>query len=515
MSERISRTAENPDRPFYSCRHCGVFYWKDQVPKNRLPPGPLCECGIHSIAVEDRSGRTFWKCASNIQPCTFVLLCSDPNIVLCQGCGLHVDVQYIVDESDGNVAYYDCANCGLFMQLDDDVAQAPPLPLPPQIAAQPSNLTENTPGSAQHLASDVDIAYLQKLFHVPSGVNLSKGRDASGQTWYDYLDVECAWRVRNPSKSKLYNEFREKVRECSMEEGHVDIVLKPAYEAAATTLAAHAGIELDYDINEMLLLHGTKAEYVYSILFQGLDPNLSTLGLFGRGTYFAEDGAKIDQYLGELDRQFIDKKKTQRGTRDYWIAKLHRRLYTYGVDHPNGVHYAFVCRVVMGEPVITKTGIEDPKFLELFDGDRLKSGKHSLLCELGTRIVRYREFVVHQPMAIEIQYLVALKRTRKYCALCGTQASRRTVTTTTNGNQGRIFLYCDNAGCMAKRHATTSQYIAMLPYCHCGLEAGVKKGRDGITRYYICKTHACEFRQQCPDVPNSPATPTTRKREMG
>ena len=35
----------------------------------------------------------------------------------------------------------------------------------------------------------------------------------------------------------------------------------------------------------------------HGILFEGLDPHLSKDGLFGKGTYLAEDAAKIDQYL--------------------------------------------------------------------------------------------------------------------------------------------------------------------------------------------------------------------------
>jgi hypothetical protein len=49
------------------------------------------------------------------------------------------------------------------------------------------------------------------------------------------------------------------------------------------------------EANEVLLLHGTKPEVVLSILQNSLDPDMARPGMFGRGTYFAEDSAKIDQ----------------------------------------------------------------------------------------------------------------------------------------------------------------------------------------------------------------------------
>jgi RNA:NAD 2'-phosphotransferase (TPT1/KptA family) len=44
---------------------------------------------------------------------------------------------------------------------------------------------------------------------------------------------------------------------------------------------------------QVLLLHGTKPENLHSILFTGLDPEVSKEGLFGKGTYFAESAAKV------------------------------------------------------------------------------------------------------------------------------------------------------------------------------------------------------------------------------
>lgn len=48
--------------------------------------------------------------------------------------------------------------------------------------------------------------------------------------------------------------------------------------------------------NEVLLFHGTESEAVEKILHDGLDPRVSSAGLFGHGLYFAENASKSDEY---------------------------------------------------------------------------------------------------------------------------------------------------------------------------------------------------------------------------
>ena len=50
--------------------------------------------------------------------------------------------------------------------------------------------------------------------------------------------------------------------------------------------------------NEVLLFHGTEAAAVEKILQDGLDPRVSSAGLFGHGLYFAENASKSDEYTG-------------------------------------------------------------------------------------------------------------------------------------------------------------------------------------------------------------------------
>jgi Poly(ADP-ribose) polymerase catalytic domain len=53
------------------------------------------------------------------------------------------------------------------------------------------------------------------------------------------------------------------------------------------------------EVNEYVLLHGTKQEFVDIITNQGLDSRISCSDYFGAGVYFAESSTKADQYAGK------------------------------------------------------------------------------------------------------------------------------------------------------------------------------------------------------------------------
>jgi hypothetical protein len=53
------------------------------------------------------------------------------------------------------------------------------------------------------------------------------------------------------------------------------------------------------EVNEYVLLHGTKQEFVDTIANQGLDSRISCSDYFGAGVYFAESSTKADQYAGK------------------------------------------------------------------------------------------------------------------------------------------------------------------------------------------------------------------------
>ena len=187
---------------------------------------------------------------------------------------------------------------------------------------------------------------LQQLFNVPAAdrASLGIGRNATPPGYYDYLKVERAWKITPPAATvDDYAGFCRHIRahpphavqhawqehQAAPQQGRgtyfynpllnltqssaprVDaaggrgtlLKLRAEHVVAVDRLLGErnaAGMRLleplQRDINETLLLHGTKPATVTSILARNLDPQLAQSGLFGRGTYFAEHASKIDQY---------------------------------------------------------------------------------------------------------------------------------------------------------------------------------------------------------------------------
>jgi len=58
---------------------------------------------------------------------------------------------------------------------------------------------------------------------------------------------------------------------------------------------------LEAEINECYLMHGTSREHVKSIEMQGVDARFAgEEPMFGRGAYYAESSTKADQYAGKF-----------------------------------------------------------------------------------------------------------------------------------------------------------------------------------------------------------------------
>jgi len=158
------------------------------------------------------------------------------------------------------------------------------------------------------------------------------------------------------------------------------------------------------------LLHGTAPDTVLALLSSGPNERFSG-GLFGCGTYLAEDAGKNDQYV-LADRSFGQ------------VGPLHSRLYGEKNKHPGRVYYLFLCRVVLGRFVATKTGGEGARSLEgqpvyatdarrelgYIPGLEPRVHYHSLLAELGGAIHRHREFVVFRDARIYPEYLLGYQR---------------------------------------------------------------------------------------------------------
>merc|ERR1712176_857333 len=136
----------------------------------------------------------------------------------------------------------------------------------------------------------------------------------------------------------------------------------------------------DLEINEVYLSHGSKPETVPAILAGGLNERFSG-GLFGHGTYFAEDIAKNDQYC----------------TQDVHYGAypdLHKELFDKtNTKHAGNLFYVFVCRVVLGKCITTKNGktttdnsgiwSSQNRELAIIPGSSPPVIYHSLLAEKG------------------------------------------------------------------------------------------------------------------------------------
>jgi hypothetical protein len=205
-----------------------------------------------------------------------------------------------------------------------------------------------------------------------------------------------------------------------------------------------------------LLLHGTDPRHLQSILFEGLLPNLARDELFGRGTYFAESGAKID-CNAHIDRKWsID---------DKGLQQLHGKLYQEQKQlHPKHIYYALVCRVLLGRTVHTDTTHDDAIFepnsgRSALARDRSGGKVHSLVAEKGAGANHpAREFVVFSMDQIYVEYLIAYRLVREKCD-CGIAATKRTVVKKTlNRNCPIIFCGKNNKAC---------RFMRMEPLCDC------------------------------------------------
>lgn len=182
--------------------------------------------------------------------------------------------------------------------------------------------------------------------------------------------------------------------------------LRGAYEELAKQLPA----QLNRDINEVYLSHGTKPETILAVMNEGLNERFSG-GLFGHGTYLAEDVAKNDQYVTYDETHGKHK-------------ELHCMLFDKtGINHPGHILYVFFCRAVLGYCLRTKdgkTGMDagsrrsiwssDSKELAAIQGSSPPALHHSLLAETGQKIARYREFIVFHGRRLYPEYLVAYQR---------------------------------------------------------------------------------------------------------
>jgi len=283
-------------------------------------------------------------------------------------------------------------------------------------AEEPSVLLEPSPlpsSLAQQLAlvdeSSDDWLILRDLMHVANPKQL--GTEVREVGKYKSLKLLHAWRHDDPHVHEVYKAKFRIVRR------HIIELQDDSLTSAGVTTKLDAVCDrfgLNQSVNEKVLLFGTKAKHVCSILRSGLNTRLSSSrGPFSPGIYLAEDMAKADQYC------------TRAGPQDF--ADLHELLYKSKnlPQVPQHVLYCFVVFVVLGVPVFTKDGStsmsdggplfasDDQRELSPIVGSEPAVPHHSLIAEVGGKVKRHREFLVVNAERTHLPFLLAFVRERE------------------------------------------------------------------------------------------------------
>jgi len=174
------------------------------------------------------------------------------------------------------------------------------------------------------------------------------GRDHRTALDYTGFTPYCAWRLQHPGLWGKYAMERENLAKMELPLLRTDGVRlsDPRLRQPFKDMAVMLPGSLDCNLNEVYLSHGSKPESILAILSGGLNERFSG-GLFGNGTYLAEDVGKNDQYCTYDEGHGAH-------------PELHKLLFdSPGVEHPGKLLYVFVCRVVLGHAIRTKDGRTD------------------------------------------------------------------------------------------------------------------------------------------------------------
>jgi len=256
------------------------------------------------------------------------------------------------------------------------------------------------------------------------------GRDQRASGNYTNLHLMCAWRIQHQGlwgKYAMEREYVQKFQVPYLNANGISIPqvrIRREFQEMMRRLPA----KLEAGINEVYLSHGSKPQAVLSILNEGLNERFSS-GLFGDGTYLAEDVAKNDQYCtydvcqGASSESFQGPWKPRCACVDGASLELHRIVFDgTGTTHPGQLLYVFFCRVILGCPIRTQDGhtnmdsphdsiwASEERELAPIVGSSPPVTHHSLIAETGGRISRFREFVVYHGDRIYPEYLVAYQR---------------------------------------------------------------------------------------------------------
>eukprot|EP00397_Hematodinium_sp_SG-2012_P012046 GEMP01012202.1.p1 GENE.GEMP01012202.1~~GEMP01012202.1.p1 ORF type:complete len:993 (+),score=159.88 GEMP01012202.1:182-3160(+) len=252
--------------------------------------------------------------------------------------------------------------------------------------------------------------------------SLNQGRDVREKGKYSALHLTAVWRMENSSLWRNYSVERSHMRELVYRR-NIDVRTFYLRQNLFKYVKQLPGNEDLYtDVNETFLLHGTSPDPILSICTSGVNERFTSLALFGKGTYFAEDPAKTDQYVqgdGVLGSH----------------PALHQRLFPpHGhakfPEYPYKAYYIFLCRVLIGFAV--HVHCVDSKTEQMYNihyrgarifatNDRRELAEipgivtppmsyHSLIAEKGGAIVRFREFCQFHSTRVYPEYLICYTR---------------------------------------------------------------------------------------------------------
>mmetsp|Transcript_132031 Transcript_132031/g.422482 ORF Transcript_132031/g.422482 Transcript_132031/m.422482 type:complete len:479 (+) Transcript_132031:61-1497(+) len=285
----------------------------------------------------------------------------------------------------------------------------------PQHWSTPPQCIPSQGCSLVDLTDDADL--FQKLERCLSATadpsRLGCDRDSSERGTYSALKLAAAWRIEHPT---CWQRYRAAVAEVAEDGRRIRatkcaVKFRPAWHDATSALPP----ALDVANNEALLVHGTLNTWILTILADGFNERLSYHGLFGRGSYLAEDPGKVDQYTDE-DREYAGPEAP--------LHELHKRLYPQGRSHPSSVRYMFICRVVLGHAIRSRDGFMSLDHQADFDVDcngeerelaeipgvSPRARFHAWVVETGGAVERCQEVVQFHADRIFPEYLLAYRR---------------------------------------------------------------------------------------------------------
>jgi hypothetical protein len=230
------------------------------------------------------------------------------------------------------------------------------------------------------------------------------------------LKFKFAWHIESPALWGKYHNAKEQIRSDFrlLQNRSKRLQIRSDFFRATRGLP----IDLDFSINESLLLHGSTPDVILSIIQNGMNEHYSGNGAgtaFGDGLYFCEDAAKADQYV-QIDKRFKED------------SELHKRLFTTShIRHPGNLCYMFLERVAMGAFAMTKDGetlqygcVGKPGGAVFANEAKRELANipetnppvlyHGLLVNKGEHHERFKEFVQFHGDRCYPEYLIAYQR---------------------------------------------------------------------------------------------------------